>query len=1095
MDPAVLGTRLASGLVGPLVKKLFVQDGPGAGLVDKPVRLSALVSFRGEKRTLTDKDVRKLATRLVKEAVDSPGERPFPADEEEAVAHALTGKLLALGELDMDDVQAVQLGYRELARKLHHRAPTRDLTADASFFLDSVTEWACLHIIDFFTRRSTFVAHTLIEQSRAQAELIAKLDELIIRSPRPFARDATFERRYLAYVAKKHGQLTIYGIDLVNSPAKWPLDVAYLSLEATGEKARLADFATGLPREALPGGDGTTADAVLAELRAELRTLESRPADQVLAEHDRVLLRGVAGSGKTTLVQWLAVSATRGEPEGPMAYLYGRVPLVLPLRSLTRHGERLPSPDGFLKASGCPLAGAQPEGWADRVLDRGRGLVLVDGIDEVPETERERARVWLGELVAAYPGNRWLVTSRPSAVQDDWLADDDFTELTLSAMSPADVASFVRRWHTAARGGNEDEDADLRTYQSQLLAAIRGKADLGRLATNPLMCGLICALHRDRRGYLPHGRKELYEAALTMLLTRRDRERDVSAGVELQQEPQTQLLQRLAYWLIRNGRTELDRERAEQIIAEALPAVPAAAALGEAPVVYRHLLNRSGLLREPAPDTLDFIHRTFQDYLGARAAVEVWDIGLLVEHAADDQWEDVIRMAVAHARPRERAEILTGLLEKGDASLEGRERNRVFLLAAACLEHAAELDPGVRAAVEKRAGTLIPPVSVTAAEQLAAVGPLVLDLLPDPEELEQGDAVMVLMTATRVRSDAAIPYLARFAKNVSSLVMSRLLWAWDQFDTERYALEVLAHVDPTAVVFPVTNTARLRALRALGGRPMVEFVGRGVGVGELRSYVADFPPDRLAVRGYLGLDDLSFLKNAASLTELDITDCPSLKDLAPLAGLGLRTLHLRRLGSGPELRALATLDRLTDLVLELAPTDTWNLGLLSERAPLSRLVLDAGTAPEDGLAGLGRLTRLVELSLNARSSPSSAADWADLVSLPALGRLSLNGASLGLCPRSFALPSVHLLALADDGPEPLAMERIATLFPRLVELHFLGGADVRERLDLEPLLDLPDLKCVYVPAGPAPVRGLDQLRGRQVQILEQMGGVPWKSRR
>jgi hypothetical protein len=75
------------------------------------------------------------------------------------------------------------------------------------------------------------------------------------------------------------------------------------------------------------------------------------------------------------------------------------------------------------------------------------------------------------------------------------------------------------------------------------------------------------------------------------------------------------------------------------------------------------------------------------------------------------------------------------------------------------------------------------------------------------------------------------------------------------------------------------------------------------------------------------------------------------------------------------------------------------------------------------------------------------------------------------------------------------MERIATLFPRLVELHFLGGADVRERLDLEPLLDLPDLKCVYVPAGSAPVRGLDQLRGRQVQILEQMGGVPWKSRR
>ena len=74
MDPAVIGTRLASSVVAPLVKKLLVKEEPGAGLVDRPVRLSALVSFRGQKRTLTEKDVRVLAARLVQEAVESPGE-------------------------------------------------------------------------------------------------------------------------------------------------------------------------------------------------------------------------------------------------------------------------------------------------------------------------------------------------------------------------------------------------------------------------------------------------------------------------------------------------------------------------------------------------------------------------------------------------------------------------------------------------------------------------------------------------------------------------------------------------------------------------------------------------------------------------------------------------------------------------------------------------------------------------------------------------------------------------------------------------------------------------------------------------------------
>ncbi|MFG2831636.1 hypothetical protein ACGFWI_29895 [Streptomyces sp. NPDC048434] len=86
MDPSALGIRLASGVVAPLVRKLFVKEGPGAGLVDGPVRISGLVTFKGEKRTLTDKDLHQLAKELVHQAVRSagPGERPLPADEEPA---------------------------------------------------------------------------------------------------------------------------------------------------------------------------------------------------------------------------------------------------------------------------------------------------------------------------------------------------------------------------------------------------------------------------------------------------------------------------------------------------------------------------------------------------------------------------------------------------------------------------------------------------------------------------------------------------------------------------------------------------------------------------------------------------------------------------------------------------------------------------------------------------------------------------------------------------------------------------------------------------------------------------------------------------
>ncbi|MFD0114463.1 ATP-binding protein, partial [Streptomyces sp. NPDC127176] len=180
-------------MLSPLLKQLLPRDGPGAGLVDKPVSLSGLVTFRGEKRTLGEKEVGHLAARPVREAVQPPGEPPFPADEQEAITAALARRVLALGDLDMDDVQAACLGHRQLARTLREAAPAPGLTTDAAYFLDSVTEWACLHIPHFVTLRSTFVARTLVEQSRAQSELITKVDALITRTPPHDGQDTAFE--------------------------------------------------------------------------------------------------------------------------------------------------------------------------------------------------------------------------------------------------------------------------------------------------------------------------------------------------------------------------------------------------------------------------------------------------------------------------------------------------------------------------------------------------------------------------------------------------------------------------------------------------------------------------------------------------------------------------------------------------------------------------------------------------------------------------------------------------------------------------------------------------------------------------------------
>ncbi|MFE0101461.1 NACHT domain-containing protein [Streptomyces sp. NPDC059009] len=1025
MDPAVIGTgsRLASRAVSPLVKKLFVRPGPGAGLADKPVRLDALVSFTGEKRKLTGKDLAKLARELVHQALRA-GERPIAPDEQRAVADALARTLHALGDLTLTDVEAVELGHEALARRLREAAAAGDLpspehylSADATYFYERLLTATCLQILHFFTQRSTFVAATLVAQSRRQGQLIALVDELIARSPLPGAEDVAFEERYLAYAARRHGKLTIFGIDLANSPGKWPLDAAYMSLEATSgaaitrsEYVRQQELGGWRPPVSIDEDEAL--EATIRELN--LRATAPRPADQALTTHDRVLLRGEAGSGKTTLVQWLAVSAARqGAPDDDrMSYLHDRVPYVLPLRTLTRHGERLPAPKDFLAAVDCPLSGEQPNGWESRVLRAGRALVLIDGIDEVPDTERARTRAWMSDLIDAYPGNRWLVTSRPSAVREDWLADEAFTELTLSPMGSAEVAAFIRRWHSAATTGAADEDTALSTYESQLLEAVRTKPDLGLLATNPLMCGLICALHRDRRGFLPLGRKDLYTAALSMLLIRRDRERHMDVP-ELREEPQLQLLQRLAYWLIRNGRTVMDRSRAETIIADALPSVPEVAALGDAHAVFEHFLQRSGLLREPGPDTVDFIHRTFQDFLGARAAVDEGDFGVLAQHGADDQWADVIRMAVAQGRPRDRAELLEELIAFGDARNE-QERMRVHLLAAACLEHAAELAPAVRGEVERRTAELIPPRTPQEANKLIEVGPVVLDLLPDPGELSDRDAWLVALTATNIPSDAAVPFLSRLARHPGLASRSQLMWGWNRYDCRLYAEHVIAQLNDGETEFTLHNADQVMELERLGIHPKL-----------------------------LGI--LATVSPATASRLIVACEPTSLSLWAPPAHLS------------PE--ALAALHRLEALRL-FDIDEHWSLSLFPTEAPLRTIGLYDSSARmrQDDFELLERWPELRWLIFGGEALPASAEHWRILARLPLLEKLNLPIEALAHAPHGLRLPGVKAVSLNDMAvwASPRTdVEHLMALFPNLAELRVpapwhteLGPLPASIRLDV-----------------------------------------------
>ncbi|OEV11034.1 NACHT domain-containing protein [Streptomyces nanshensis] len=857
-QPAV---RLASTVVEPLIGRLLssappqpepreteaegatgaraereAEPAPGS----EPGRLIArLVSFRGEDPELSWDELVELARELVRHGLASTGpSRAVGPGDEAAVGYVLARTLHVIGELDTTDTQAVRLGPQDYARRLRSAVPgvDRTLSREAAWFHDGLLVTTCLHFLHTLIVRSPELAERLPERSHRIGQLVDLNDVEAVRGhSQPSAEDAEFEARYLGRVAEQYNRVTIYGIDLPNpnAPDEWSLDATYLSLSAEFRSPR--DRASGGREtdrtdtvDAARDGDGTPADAVAGGDGTEDGTGGATPgftpeplvrADRALAVHERVLLRGVAGSGKTTLVQWLAVSTASGTLPSELQALQGRIPFVLPVRRFARDG--IPAPDDLLSAMRHPLADQAPEGWVARVLASGRAMLLVDGIDEAPDDVWDDLRTQLRRLLRIYSGNLCLVTSRPSAIDADWLSEEGFTELTLAPMSHGQVAEFVTAWHDAARSDEGKDHARLDEYEGMLLRSIPIYRELRVLATNPLMCGLICALNRDRSGSLPQGRKELYEAAVQMLLQRRNPERRVFEDL-LQRAPRERLLRKLAYRMLVDGSSVLDHATALAEIARHAGAIPTIPRDLRCEDVFNDLLLRTGLLREQADGSVEFVHRTMQDYLAAREAVDQGEFGLLLQHAHESGWEEVFRMAVAYARPAECATLLQGLLTPGWI---GMDRNRRHLLAASCLEHVTELDPQTRDRVFEATQFMVRPRDPTRRKILGFLGPIVLEMLPDPATLPDDEAYLVALTVTRVRDDAAVDYLARLRDRGSLRLRTELANGWHKFATERYAEEVLRHLDPTGVYFPVSDHAELAKLKELGGRERVQITG------------------------------------------------------------------------------------------------------------------------------------------------------------------------------------------------------------------------------------------------------------------------------
>ena len=364
------------------------------------------------------------------------------------------------------------------------------------------------------------------------------------------------------------------------------------------------------------------------------KTISGREA---VSRHQTLLILGKPGAGKTTFLKHVAIQCSHGLFQGEL------VPFFITLKEFAK----LEKQAKLLDYLDCSLSSSSKEtnlNALEQVLNQGKALICLDGLDEVSKANSERVIKEIEKLVDNYPKNQYLMTCRIAAQEYTFRK---FTEVEIADFDWKQINAFATKWF-------QHKLISSRTFINRL----ENDNSIQELASIPLLLTLLC-LAFEGSGDFPENRAGLYKEGLDVLLKKWDAKRNIERDKvyeKLYIDRKQDLLSKIARDTFLVGEYFFRQDNLERYIGQYIRNLPKANTDEEAlkldsEAVLKSIESQHGLLVERAKHIYSFSHRTFQEYFTAREIIFVQhssDEALkeLVSHVFDKRWREVFLLAI-----------------------------------------------------------------------------------------------------------------------------------------------------------------------------------------------------------------------------------------------------------------------------------------------------------------------------------------------------------------------------------------------------------------------------------------------------------------